>query len=137
MDRLYVHICALTFGVTLATTACSDTVEADMDDEPREAACARPISRGHWEDGRRRTIGADRHVCLCMTEEEYESRSRLDELNQMLLEDCELDALQYDFDWTDCEKDFLVKTWIGENGDQVTWPTGPVLNPPGSAVVCD
>ena len=73
-----------------------------------------------------------------MTEDEYESQSRLDELNQKLLEDCEYDALQYDFDWTDCEKYFDGKTWIGQNGEGVTWPTEEgVINPPGASLVCD
>jgi hypothetical protein len=76
-------------------------------------------------------------VCICMTEEEYESGSRLDELNQLLLEDCEYDALQYEFDWTDCEADFESNEWIGEDGDRVTWPTGPVMNPPGAGLECD
>jgi hypothetical protein len=54
-----------------------------------------------------------------------------------LLEECELDALQYDFDWTDCQEDFQNHEWIGENGERVTWPTGPVTNPPGSDVACN
>ena len=138
MDRLHVHFGALILGLILgASPGCGDRTADDPDHVPSERACARAISHGHWADGRLRGIGETRHVCMCMTEEEWESRSRLDELNQLLLEDCEHDALQYEFDWTDCEDDFENKTWIGEDGDRVTWPTEPVMFPPGANLECD
>lgn len=138
MDRLHVHLGALTLGMLLGgAPGCGDRLADDPDHVPTERACARPISSGHWTDGRLRHVGTARHVCMCMTEEEYESGSRLDELNQLLLEDCEYDALQYNFDWTDCQADFESKEWIGEHGERVTWPTGPVMNPPGSGLECD
>ena len=68
-----------------------------------------------------------------MTEAEYASGSRMDELNDMLLADCEQDAEPYDFDWTECPRYHDEGLWL----DTVTWPTGPVMYAPGSGVVCE
>ncbi|GEM_PF-6182328 len=139
MDRFYIYSGALRLlGMLcmLGMTACQDDFVVVPVLEEGERACARPLSHGHWEDGTHRTVGTARHVCLCMTEAEYESESRFDELNQALRRDCEQDAVQYGFDWTDCEEDFAAKNWIGDEGQYITWPTGPVRNPPGSTVEC-
>lgn len=134
MDRLCVCLGALILGLVSGLTACTD----DTVPGPEEgaAACARGITRGYWNDGTRRGIGGDRHVCLCITEEEFESKSRLDEINMLLLEDCRSQSAYYGFDWDDCDEDYASKEWIGPEGEYVTWPTGPVVNPPGSKVVC-
>ncbi|WP_052548489.1 hypothetical protein [Enhygromyxa salina] len=138
MGRLHIHLGALTLGFALALTvpACQDDTLVAVPDEG-ERACARPLSYGHWEDGTLRAIGEARHVCLCMTKAEYESKSRIAELNEALLADCELDAAQYDFDWNDCEQDFASNEWVGESGERITWPTTTgVVNPPGATLSC-
>ena len=116
-------------ALVLVAGSCGD----DSVDTPEgERACARPLAWGHWADGSKHSIGTERHVCLCMTEAEYESGSRMDELNDMLLADCEQDAEPYDFDWTECPAYHDEGLWL----EAVTWPTGPVDNRPGSQVVC-
>jgi hypothetical protein len=135
MGRLHIHVRALTLGFALTMAACQDDTVVVVPDEG-ERACARPISSGHWEDGTHRAVGTDRHVCLCMTKAEYESKSRISELNEALLEDCELDAVQYGFDWNDCEQDFASNEWVGESGERITWPTTGVVNPPGATLEC-
>jgi len=83
-----------------------------------------------------RVIGPDRHVCLCLTEEEFESGSRVAEINALVLADCDEQAEKYDFAWTECQMWHDEKLWVGENGELVVWPTDHVINPPGSQLEC-
>lgn len=137
MGRLHVYV-GLILGMALPVTGCGPEIVSAPVDGVGERACARANSRGYWNNGTMRNIGGDRHVCLCMTEAEYESKSRLDELNQMLLDECREVSEFYEMDWDDCDEDFAANNWIGPKGEGelVTWPTGPVLNPPGSDVHC-
>ena len=137
MDRLHVHLHLAALASFLAVAACGDdTTEVPDPAENTERACARPYAWGHWDDGTMRTIGTDRHVCLCITEEEFESGTRLAELNAMILAECNQQAEKYDFAWTECQMWHDEKLWIGENGDNVTWPTDYVIYPPGVQLVC-
>ena len=135
MDRFYVYLGAVVLGLGPSLLGCIDDV-VPIPQVDESAACARGLSKGYWNDGTHRVIGADRHVCLCITEDEFESMSRVDELNQMLLEDCRDQSALYGFDWDDCDEDYAAKEWIGPAGERVTWPTDHGVNPPGSQVVC-
>ncbi len=132
--RLHLHLILLALAPGLA--ACGEDLTEVPDSPATERACARPYAWGHWDDGTKRVLGTDRHVCLCMTEEEYESGSRLDEINAMLLQVCDEQAKSFDFDWTECQSRHDERFWIGEQGELVTWPTDHVINPPGSSVHC-
>jgi hypothetical protein len=141
MDHVHVHVhLRLLVASHLVLTACgNDTVVAPKL-EPGERACAFPLSVGHWDDGTLRHIGAARMVCVCMTESEFESKSRFDELNEELLADCNREAAKYQFDWTECEADYESKAWLngagGLEGANVWWPTEHPLHPPGDLLMC-
>lgn len=138
MGRLHLYLGTLTLTVVAVSLASCAERPLEPYAEPLGRACARPVSLGHWHNGMMHTIGTARHVCLCITEDEYESQSRLDEINELLLEDCKSDAEKWDFDWTECEQDFASKEWIGEDGWKVTWPTEEgVINPPGADLTCE
>ena len=129
MDRL-----RLPASVILATallTSCGDDT-TEVVEPLTERACSRPLAWGHWNEGGMHTIGPDRHVCLCMSEAEFLSGERLDELNAALLADCELAAAPWDFDWTECQDRYDEGVWI----EGVTWPTERVIYPPGADLVC-
>ncbi|MCA9687270.1 MAG: hypothetical protein KC457_34235, partial [Myxococcales bacterium] len=112
--------------------SCGDDA-TEVSEPLTQRVCSRPTSWGHWENGSMHIIAPDRQVCLCMSEAEYLSGERLDELNAMLLEDCELDAEPYEFDWTECQQYHDAGYWL----DMVTWATEWVMFPPGASVVCD
>jgi hypothetical protein len=57
-------------------------------------------------------------------------------LGTLTFADCEQDAAQYGFDWTDCEQDFTSNKWVGDDGESITWPTTHVVNPPGATLEC-
>lgn len=141
MGRLHVHV-GLILGMALSVTGCGPEEIVSAPDDGLvgvgERACARPLSSGYWNDGTMRFIGGERHVCLCMTEAEYESKSRLDEINQMLLDECRKVSELYEMDWDDCDEDFAANNWIGPEGEGewVTWPTDHVIYPPGANVDC-
>jgi hypothetical protein len=137
MDRFHLQLRTLIPLALLALSACHDDTVA-IDTADTEAACARPLSYGYWETGEYelRKIGRELLVCVCMSEAEFESKSRLDDLNEALLEACRQDAAKYAFDWDDCEQDFESRAWIGAEGARVTWPTEGVTTPPGASLRC-
>ncbi|WP_157595770.1 hypothetical protein [Plesiocystis pacifica] len=131
-------------GLALAASvlglgSCGDDLVVPTEPETQRA-CARAISRGYWEDGGQHNLGLRRHVCLCMTEEEYLSQSRLEELHQALLDDCLSEASSFGMDWSECQADYESEVWISgvEKGSRVTWPTPDhvVVTPPGMHLDC-
>jgi hypothetical protein len=144
MDHVDVHVhLRLLVASWLMLTACGNDIVVVPELEPGERACAFPMSVGHWDDGTLRHIGSDRTVCVCMTEAEFESKSRFDDLNDALLADCHREAAKYDFDWTECEADYESKIWLNGlgivDGSAVWWPmddTDHPLHPPGIFLEC-
>lgn len=134
MDRTQRRFAGVALPLVLGS--CGDDVVTVA--EPRTArACARGIARGHWNDGTKRVVGNDRHVCLCMTEAEFESGARVSELNDLLLAGCDAEAEVWAFDWTECQERHDSGDWVGEDGENITWPTSDVVNPPGVGLICE
>jgi hypothetical protein len=127
---------ALALTVAVALGACAEETVELPDHEQTERACVRPYAWGHWEDGTKHIIGPDRHVCLCMTEAEFESGSRVAELNAMVLAECDEQAKKFDFAWTECQMWHDEQLWVGEDGHSITWPTDHVLYSPGAQLSC-
>lgn len=142
MARLQLHLHALTAGlVGLAlglSPACGDETVEVPEALRGEPACMWVMdSRGHFEDGSVRLIideprsytGA---ACLCLTEAEYESKSRHDELNDRALEVCNQLATQHDFAWTECQENHDSGRWL----DLVFWARGQFTHPSGEGLGC-
>ncbi len=142
MGRLQLHPRSLgsaALVVLLASACASDEVEIP-ETLRGEPACAWIIdTRGHFEDGRTRLIihehtsgpgtGA---ACLCLTEEEFETQVRHDELNDRALVVCNELAQQHDFAWDECQMDHDSERWL----DFVFWAVGDWARPEADALGC-
>ncbi|NVB39475.1 hypothetical protein G6O69_16655 [Pseudenhygromyxa sp. WMMC2535] len=84
--------------------------------ERRKACMIMAGGRVYWEDGRTTVIfdgsGRSASACLCLTEEEFETKSRHDELDDMLYELCETLAVPYEADSNDCLEHYEAGTWL-------------------------
>jgi hypothetical protein len=140
MDRFYLHVRALTI-VTCAVTAgaCSDRVATVDDEILTRPACMWIIGTdGHWSDGSLRVIydesrGRAGTACLCLTEEEFESKTHHDQLNDLALVECERLASVHQFDWDECQQDHEAGAWLGD----VFWAAGFYANGLPSGFVCE
>ncbi len=140
MGRLHIHIRQLTLASILAAlTACGADEEVAIPDELRgEPACMWIMDTWvHFANGDMRLIideatdytGA---ACVCMTEAEFESEARLDELNDMALQACEELAQQHEHEWDECQQDHDAGEWL----DEVFWSAGDWEHPSGMALRC-
>ncbi|NVB37073.1 hypothetical protein G6O69_04470 [Pseudenhygromyxa sp. WMMC2535] len=103
----------------IASLALSGCAERQLEDEAddRERACMLMAGgRVYWEDGQSRVIvdasGRSATACLCLTEEEFETQSRHDELNERLYERCEALAATFEADSNDCLEHYEAGTWL-------------------------
>jgi hypothetical protein len=99
-----------------------------------EPACMWIIgTNGYFADGSKRFItDEDRSIsgtaCLCLSEEEFESESRHEELNDMSLEVCRQLAMQHDFVRDECDEHYEDQAWY----TYVYWAVGRYdARPPG------
>lgn len=122
MDRFHLHvhalILALGLGLSALIPACADE-SIEIPERLRGApTCAWVIdSWGHFEDGSVRMIldeprSINGAACLCLTTDQYETKARFDELNDMALEVCEQLAAQHDFAWDECREDYESGRWL-------------------------
>ncbi|NJK32116.1 MAG: hypothetical protein HC927_06700 [Deltaproteobacteria bacterium] len=105
--------------------ACSERQLDGEIEDPRSAACMVGVAHGYWDDGgllviREWATGTAFTACLCLTEEEFSTKSREDELNDMLLEECERQAAMKDFDSNDCQEFYDSEYWLL----MVSWARG-------------
>lgn len=114
--------------VAFSGCSCSDrTIESDLESDPdhRKAACMWIGSTwGHFADGSVRMIVDEQisksgSACLCLTEDEYWSQSRHDELNDLALQECDRLAMQHDFVRDECQEDYESEVWY----DYTRWVT--------------
>jgi hypothetical protein len=122
-----------------SATACCDDDVVEIPEQLRgEPACAWVIdSHVHFADGGR-TVIADEQTnwtgaaCLCLTEEEFESRTRDQEFNDLALDRCNELAAQYDFEWSECQMDYESERWL----DFVFWAAGEFEHPSADNLGC-
>ncbi len=94
-------------------------------------------TRMHFSDGTSKLIfdepanqtGA---ACACLTEAEFESKSRLEELNDMALQICEDLANGTPYEWNECQHNHDSGEWL----DVVFWSAGNWEHPSGAALGC-
>lgn len=113
-----IHMLGLVVVVALA--GCGDRLADldDSDDESLHVACAPITGWGYFEEGGQHVIfnentGTAGTACLCMTEEEVASRSRSEELNDLMFAECTrlADVYSGNFDWDNCEEKYLSGIW--------------------------
>ncbi len=113
--RLRPLICAL----GLIATGCAER-QAELNGDALERA---PVcmaiggTMGYWPDGTHTSVldvdtGTAVTGCLCMTQEEFESQLRLEELNALTYEQCELHAERSGFAWNSCAEDRDAGLWL-------------------------
>jgi hypothetical protein len=99
--------------------ACNDRL-ATTNDVPVEPLCLRAIgTRGHRADGTNSIVqwprGGTPYVCICITEEQFwdpdEIERQAEELNDLLLDECERSAALQGFIWNECEADHDLGSW--------------------------
>ena len=139
MDRLQLHLRTLSaVALLLAVASGCGADQVEIPDSLRgEPACAWIIdSRGHFADGGTHILldemGRTGVACLCLTEEEFETGARHDELNDKALEVCNWLASQQDFAWDECQMDHDSERWL----DFVFWSAGQTQRPEGDALGC-
>ncbi len=96
---------------------------------------------GHFPDGTVRLIFDERTTpewsgaaCMCMTEEEYESGSRVDELKDKALDLCEELADLHPFEWNECQEDY--ESSPASDSWWIEWSRGDHEHPAGTALGC-
>jgi hypothetical protein len=118
--------------------ACSDEVIEIPEQLRGKPACAWVgDSRVHFADGSHRLIydekaGWTGAACLCLSEEEFESKFRDDEFNHLALEICHDLAAQHDFAWSECQMDYESERWL----DLVYWSVGDLAHPASDELGC-
>lgn len=123
----------------LAGGACGDDLTEVPDEDGREPACMLLVGTdGHWDDGSVRVIfdefdsGSVGVGCMCLTQEEFESQSRHDELAELVLAECERLSALHEFDWDECQEDYDNGVWLplvywGWEGSQFRYRVPPTL----------
>ncbi|NVB37298.1 hypothetical protein G6O69_05610 [Pseudenhygromyxa sp. WMMC2535] len=115
--RLGVLLGAGALGGLVACTERPLALGDSVADVYREPACALLVDTwGHWEDGTRQLImnheaGSSISVCMCMSEEEFDSGVRDDELADLLLDACLAYSELYGYDWDECEEKRAESEW--------------------------
>lgn len=71
-------------------------------------------------------------ACVCMSEAEFKSQSRSEELNDMALEICEDLAARRAHVWNECVQNYEMGNWL----DDVYWARGKMEHPSGTALGC-
>lgn len=111
-------LAALVAMATVPALGCVDRV-VGYDEEPSYPACATITALGHWDSGAQYVIfneqtGTAGTGCLCLTEQEIQSGERDDEINDVAFAECTrlADVYSGDFDWDDCEANYLSGEWI-------------------------
>jgi len=109
-------VAALTLAAALACGDDDTTVAPEPESKP---ACMLLFGTfGYWEDGGSHQVwdlekGHVASACMCMTEDEFYSRSLHDDLNDLLLDECERQSSLYEFDWDECQEQHDSGFWIG------------------------
>ena len=71
---------------------------------------------GHWADGTGTSIldidGSAGTACMCMTLEEYQSRELVDELAELVVEECQRLARRYEFESNECRQYYESGIWL-------------------------
>ncbi len=122
----------------LAATSCADDLVEVPESLRGEPACMWIIdSWVHFADGSMRMIFDESAyragvACVCMTEEDFEAKARVDELNDMALEICEELADQHEHEWNECQDDHDEGAWR----DILFWARGNWEHPAGTALHC-
>lgn len=144
MDRLHLQRRPLTslflalVGLVSGALACADEVVEIPDELRGEPACAWVIdSLVHFADGGVRVLydeqsGGTGAGCLCLSEQEFESGSRNQDLNDLALVVCNQLAAQHDFEWNDCQMDYESERWL----DFVFWAVEEFEHPTADALGC-
>ena len=138
MDRLDIHLRQLILAITtLAVASCADEVIEVPDHLRGDPTCVWIIGTwGHFADGSVRLIIDDdaafrgAAACVCMTEADFESQSRADELNAMALDLCDELATRYPFEWDECQQDHDDGEWLKfffRSAGAAEHPTGTAL----------
>ncbi len=103
-----------------AVIACGDDMTVVPEESESKPVCMLLVdTHGYWQDDHGEAISdvfGTGHVasqCMCMTEEELESRSLHADLNDLLLEECERLAGLFEFDWNECQKHHDSGLWVG------------------------
>ena len=118
--------------------ACSDEVVEIPEQLRGEPACAWVIdSQVHFADGSLRVLYDEQTkwtgaACLCVTEQDFESRSRDQEFNDLALQICNTLAAQHDFEWNDCQIDYESERWL----DFVFWTSDGFEHPAAEDLGC-
>jgi hypothetical protein len=138
MDRRS-HFVRLTLGLVLITAGSCGSDMVEVPDELRgEPACMWIMdSWMHFADGSMKFIhdeptsqtGA---VCACLTEQEFESQSWREELNDRALTLCEELADRHEHEWNECQQNHDEGVWL----DQMYWSAGDLDHPSGTALGC-
>jgi len=109
-------VAALTLAAALACGDDDTTVAPEPESKP---ACMLLFGTfGYWEDGGSHQVwdlekGHVASACMCMTEDEFYSRSLHDDLNDLLLDECERQSALFEFDWDECQEQHDSGFWIG------------------------
>jgi hypothetical protein len=91
--------------------ACNERLTT-TNEVPVEPLCLRAVgTMGHGADGIYRHVrwpgGGGPYVCICITEEQFwdpdEIEPQAEELNDLLLDECERSAALQDFTWDECQ----------------------------------
>lgn len=140
MGRLQLHLRQLIVVLAAVVVgSCSDDVVEVPDHLRGEPTCLWIIgSWGHFADGGMRLIIDEdaqfrtAAACVCMSDADYESGSRADELNDMALEICEDLATQNPFEWDECQQDHDDGEWLkylfrSVEGGSAEHPSGTAL----------
>ena len=118
--------------------ACGDDLVDTSADSDREPACMWIVgTRGHFADGTTMLFSDEANnragtACLCITQDEYDSKSRHDELNDLALAECERLAEPYGFEWNECQMDHDSDAWM----NSVFWAKGNFDNGPPPGFSC-
>ncbi len=123
---------------SLVSASCGDDEVSVPDHLRGDPTCMWIVDTwGHFADGGKRLISDEKTrwagaACVCMTDAEFESKSRADELNDMALEICEELATQHSFEWTECQQDHDDGEWL-----EFFFPSaGGAEHPSGTALGC-
>jgi hypothetical protein len=139
MGRLHIHLRQLILASAVAAAASCGSDEVLIPDDLRgEPTCMWIIGTwGHFSDGGMRLIFEEANAqtaaaCVCMTDADFEFKSRADELNDMALGICEELTERYPFEWDECQQDHNEGEWL----DMMFRSAGNWEHPSGTALGC-
>ena len=101
-----------------AVAACGDDDTTVVPEPESKPVCMLLMGTfGYWEDGGSHQVwdlekGHMAAACMCMTEDEFDSRSLHDDLNDQLLDECERQSALYEFDWDECQERHDSGSWV-------------------------